>query len=93
MNRDVLQAILRAEGISSDKGGVYRVQAEQRVTFYLGNEGRGMTVNEVEEIRLTDLFLTLVTRETGNVHADYTAVFAVSTKPLKNNTPPRAGFA
>jgi hypothetical protein len=93
MNRDVLQAILRAEGISSDKGGVYRVQAEQRVTFYLGNEGRGMTVNEVEEIRLGDLFLTLVTRETGNVHTGYEAVFAVSAKPLKNNAPPRAGFA
>jgi hypothetical protein len=93
MNRDVLQAILRAEGVSPDKGGVYRVQAEQRVTFYLGTEGRGMTVNEVEEVRLTDLFITLVTRETGNVHVDYSAVFALSVKPLKSNTPPRAGFA
>jgi hypothetical protein len=93
MNRDVLQAILRAEGVSSDKGGVYRVQAEQRVTFYLGTEGRGMTVNEVEEIRLSDTFLTLVTRETGSVHSDYTAVFALAVKPLKDNAPPRAGFA
>jgi hypothetical protein len=93
MNRDVLQAILRAEGVSPDKGGVYRVQAEQRVTFYLGSEGRGMTVNEVEEVRLADLYLTLVTRETGSVHTDYNAVFALSIKPLKSNTPPRAGFA
>jgi hypothetical protein len=93
MNRDVLQAILRAEGVSPDKGGVYRVQAEQRVTFYLGTEGRGMTVNEVEEVRLADLFVTLVTRETGNVHVDYTNVFALAVKALKGNTPPRAGFA
>jgi hypothetical protein len=93
MNRDVLQAILRAEGVNPDKGGVFRVQAEQRVTFYLGTEGRGMTVSEVEEVRLADLFLTLVTRETGNVHTDYTSVFALAVKPLKSNTPPRAGFA
>ncbi len=93
MTRDVLQAILRAEGLSSDKGGTYRVHAEQRITFYLGNEGRGMTVNEVEEIRLSDLFLTLVTRETGSVHTDYAGVFALAVKPLKDNAPPRAGFA
>jgi hypothetical protein len=93
MTRDVLQAILRAEGISSDKGGTYHAQAEQRITFYLGSEGRGMTVNDVEEVRLTDLFLTLVTRETGNVHTDYAAVFALAVKPLKSNAPPRAGFA
>jgi len=93
MNRDVLQAILRADGVTPDKGGIYRVSAEQRVTFYLGSEGRGMTVNEVEEIRLSDNFLTLVTRETGSVHTDYNAVFALAVKPLKSNTPPRAGFA
>lgn len=93
MNRDVLQAILRAESVSSEKGGIYRTQPEQRVTFYLGTEGRGMIVNEVEEIRLSDQFLTLVTRETGNVYTDYSAVFALSVKPLKANTPPRAGFA
>ena len=52
-----------------------------------------MTVNEVEEVRLSDSFVTLVTRETGSVFADYAAVFAISIKPLKNNAPPRAGFA
>jgi len=35
----------------------------------------------------------LVTRETGNVHTDYAAVFAVAATPLKSNAPPRAGFA
>lgn len=52
-----------------------------------------MTVNEVEEIRLADTFLTLVTRETGSVYADYVSVFALAIKPMKNNAPPRAGFA
>jgi hypothetical protein len=94
MTRDVLQAILRASEGIAEKGANYRVQAEQhRVTFYLGSEGRGMTVNEVQEIRLADGFLTLVTHETGSVFADYPAIFAISIKPLKSNTPPRAGFA
>lgn len=93
MQRDVLQAILRASDGTSEKSGIYRVQPECRVTFYLGDEGRGMTVNEVEEIRLADTFLTLVTRETGSVYADYVSVFALAIKPMKNNAPPRAGFA
>lgn len=94
MKRDVLQAILRSSEGTSEKGGTYRVQAEHRVTFYLGAEGRGgMTVNEVEEIRLFDSFLALVTRETGSVFAEFDAIFAVAIKPMKNNAPPRAGFA
>jgi hypothetical protein len=93
MNRDVLQAILRASDGIAEKSGTYRVQTEHRVTFYLGSEGRGMTVNEIEEVRLADAFVTLVTRETGNVFADYGAIFALAIKPMKSNTPPRAGFA
>jgi len=93
MTRDVLQAILRSSEGIAEKAGTYTVQPEVRVTFYLGTEGRGMTVNEVGEIRLADAFFSLVTSETGSVHGDYTAVFAVSIKPLKSNTPPRAGFA
>lgn len=93
MTRDVLQTILRASDGIAEKAGAYRVQAEHRVTFYLGSEGRGMTVNEIDEIRLADGYLTLLTRENGTVHTDYPAVFAFSVKPLKNNAPPRAGFA
>jgi hypothetical protein len=52
-----------------------------------------MTVNEIDEIKLSDAFITLVTRETGSVYADYAAVFAISIKATKSNTPPRAGFA
>ena len=93
MTRDVLQAILRASEGTSEKGANYRVQPEARVTFYLGSEGRGMTVNEVEEVRLAEAFVTLLTRETGNLFVDYGAIFAVAVKPTKTNTPPRAGFA
>jgi hypothetical protein len=93
MTRDVLQAILRsADGIAEKNGG-HRVQPEHRVTFYLGTEGRGMTVSEIEEIKLSDAFVMLVTRETGSVYADYGAVFAISIKAPKSNAPPRAGFA
>ena len=67
MTRDVLQAILRSAEATAEKAGSYRVLPEHRVTFYLGTDGRGMTVNEVEEIRLADAFVTLVTSETGSV--------------------------
>lgn len=93
MTRDVLQAILRASEGTSEKSGTYRVQPETRVTFYLGTEGRGMTVNEVEEIRLADAFVSLLTRESGSVYVDYVAIFAVAVKATKTNAPPRAGFA
>jgi hypothetical protein len=93
MTRDVLQAILRASEGTSEKGGTYRVQPETRVTFYLGSEGRGMTVNEVEGLSLADTFVSLVTKENGTVYVDYAAIFAVAVKPAKNNAPPRAGFA
>jgi hypothetical protein len=93
MTRDVLQAILRASEGTSEKGGTYRVQPEARVTFYLGSEGRGMTVSEVEELRLADAFVALLTRENGTVFVDYDAIFAVAIKATKNTAPPRAGFA
>ena len=93
MTRDVLQAILRASEVTSDKGGAYRVQPETRVTFYLGSEGRGMTVNEVEGVSLADHFVSLVTKENGTVFVDYPSIFAVAVKATKNNAPPRAGFA
>ena len=47
MTRDILQTILRAAGVSAEKG-VFRATAEQRVTFYLGGDGRGLSVPQVE---------------------------------------------
>lgn len=93
MTRDVLQAILRSTDGIAEKGGSHRVPTEHRVTVFLGTEGRGMTVNEIDEIKLADAFITLVTRETGNVYADYASVFAISIKATKHSAPPRAGFA
>jgi hypothetical protein len=93
MTRETLQTILRATEGLTEKAGVFRVPSEHRVTFYLGTDGRGMVVNEVEEIRLADSFVSLTAPEPGQVYSDYTAVYAVSIKPPKPNAPKRAGFA
>lgn len=93
MTRDILQTILRATGNLQEKAGVFRAPAEARVTFYLGGDGRGLSVPQVEEIRLEDSFIVLKTKETGQIFADYAALFAVSTQPPKENAPNKAGFA
>ncbi|MDB4986365.1 MAG: hypothetical protein JWN04_1543 [Myxococcaceae bacterium] len=92
MTRDILQTILRAAGVTQEKG-VFRAPAEQRVTFYLGSDGRGLSVPQVEEIRLEETYLLLKTKETGQIFAEYSALYAVSTQPPKENAPNKAGFA
>jgi hypothetical protein len=93
MTRDTLQSILRATGNLQEKGGSYKATAEQRLTFYIGNDGRGLVVSQVEEARLEDAFVLLKTKESASVFADYGAVFAVSLQPPKENAPKKAGFA
>ncbi|MFT3921886.1 MAG: hypothetical protein QM778_05070 [Myxococcales bacterium] len=93
MTRETLQSILRAAEGLTDKAGAFRVPSEHRVTFYLGNEGRGIVVNEVEEIKLADDYLQLTAPEPGQVFTPYAAVYAVSIKPPKPNAPKKAGFA
>jgi hypothetical protein len=93
MTRETLQSILRAADGINEKSGVFRVASEHRVTFYLGTEGRGIVVNEVEEIRLADGFVTLSSQEVGSVYADYAGVYALAIKPPKPNAPHKAGFA
>jgi hypothetical protein len=93
MTRDILQTILRAAGVVQEKGGLYRASAEQRVTFYLGGDARGLSVPQVEEIKLEDAYVTLKTKETGQFFAEYGSLYAVSTQPPKENAPNKAGFA
>ncbi len=93
MTRETLQSILRgAEGLT-EKAGAFRVPSEHRVTFYLGNDGRGIVVNEIEEIKLSDEFVVLTAPEPGQVFTAYASVYAVSIKPPKPNAPKKAGFA
>jgi len=89
----MLQSILRAAEGLTEKAGAFRVPSEHRVTFYLGNEGGGIVVNEVEEIKLSDEYLQLTAPEPGQVFTPYTSVYAVSIKPPKPNAPKKAGFA
>ncbi len=93
MTRETLQAILRAAQGLSEKAGVFQVPSEHRVTFYLGNDGRSIVINEVQEIKLNDTFVSISAPEPGQVHAEYAAVYAVSIKPPKPNAPQKAGFA
>jgi hypothetical protein len=93
MTRDTLQTILRAAGNLQEKAGSFKAAAEQRLTFYIGNDGRGLAVSAVEEARLEDAFVLLKTKEAATVFADYGAIFAVSVQPPKENAPKKAGFA
>lgn len=91
MTRDVLQAILhKADGLN-EESGVFRVASEHRVTFYLGSDTRGMTVNEVQAIRLAELHVVLSTKEIGDLYCGYEAVNALAIKPPKDGK--KAGFA
>jgi hypothetical protein len=93
MTRETLQAILRAAAGLQEKSNTFRAKPEQRVTFYLGNDGRGLVVSQVEEVRFEDGFVALKTKEVGQIFADYAALYAVSLQPPKENAPNKAGFA
>jgi len=93
MTRDTLQTILRAAGGLQEKAGTFRASPEQRLTLYLGADGRGLVVAQIEEIRFEESFFAVKTRETGQTFGDYGAVYAVSVQPPKENAPKKAGFA
>ncbi len=93
MTRDTLQNILHAAGNLQEKANSFKATAEQRLTFYIGNDGRGLAVSQVEEARLEDAYVLLKTKEAASVFADYAAIFAVSVQPPKENAPKKAGFA
>jgi hypothetical protein len=93
MQRDVLQKILQTATGILDKGGVFIAPSEHRVTFYIGREGRGVVVSEVEEVRLHDAFAQIVGHDAGEVYAEYSEITAVSVKAPKGDVKPRAGFA
>ena len=85
--------MLRAAAGLQEKGNTFRAAAEQRVTFYLGSDGRGLVVSQIEEVRLEDAFIALRTKEVAQIFADYGALYAVSLQPPKENAPKKAGFA
>lgn len=93
MTRDTLHTVLRAAGGLQEKSGTFRASPEQRVTFYLGGDGRGLVVSQIEEIRLEESYFVIKTKEIGQIFADYPALYAVSTQPPKENAPKKAGFA
>lgn len=94
MNRDTLHTILRASGAREDKPFTFRASNDQRLTLYLGGDGRGLVVSQIEELRLDEAYLLVKTREADQFFADYGAVYAVSAQPPKEGTAPKkAGFA
>jgi hypothetical protein len=93
MQREALQKILQTATGLIEKGTTFEVPAEHRVTVYIGREGRGVAVSEVEELKLCDGFLRILAREPGEVYTDYAEVSAIAVKPPKPDTKSRAGFA
>jgi len=93
MQRDVLQKVLQTATGLVEKGTTYSAPSEHRVTVYLGREGRGVVVSEVEEVRLHDAFVQIIARDAGEVYAEYAEISALSVKPPKGDMKARAGFA
>jgi hypothetical protein len=94
MTRDTLHTILRASGGREEKPFTFRASGDQRLTLYLGGDGRGLIVSQIEEIRLDEAYVHVKTREEDQFFADYGAVYAVSAQPPKEGSAPKkAGFA
>lgn len=92
MNRETLQAVLRAAGGRPEKSGTFRAGSEQRLTFYLG-DARALVVSHVEEVRLEESFVVLQAKELGQMFVAYEAVCAVSSQPPSDSAVKKAGFA
>jgi hypothetical protein len=93
MTREILQAVLRGAPGVSEKSGAYRVASEHRATLYLGTDGRGMVVQEVEGLKLHDTHVQITSHELGEVFASYDSVHALAIKPPKESGPQKTGFA
>ncbi|MET0340662.1 MAG: hypothetical protein ABW252_06655 [Polyangiales bacterium] len=94
MTRDTLHTILRSVTGLQEKAGTFRAQSEQKLTLYLGGDGRGLVVSQIEELKLEDGHVSVKTKEPGAFFADYAAIFAVSAQPPKEGSAPKkAGFA
>ncbi len=93
MTRDVLLSILRnADGVT-ERAGVFEVAKDHRATFYLGSDGRGMSVHEVRSIAARDGHVELNAPEPGTIYTTYEHVEAIAIKPPKETMLKKAGFA
>lgn len=92
MTRELLTQMLKAAPGIEGKGAKYETQEGHRVSFYLGQEGRGIVVNEVLNLELHDAFLQLTTEEQGEIFTAYESVHSLTTKALKEHAPKRTGF-
>jgi hypothetical protein len=93
MTREVLLSILRDSPAFSEKAGAFKVQAEHRVTFYLGTDGRGIVVHDVTGLTARDGHVEIAAPEPGTIYAAYDYVHALAVKPPKDSALKKAGFA
>lgn len=63
------------------------------MTLYLGADGRGMVVHEVESLKLHDAFVQITSHELGEIFVAYESVHALAVKPPKESGPTKTGFA
>ena len=92
MTREVLQAILRGAPGMTEKAGTFKVESEYRASLYLGGEGRGITANEVEAVKLFDTHLCVSSHELGELFCAYESVQAFCVKPPPGSGPKKTGF-
>jgi hypothetical protein len=63
------------------------------VTLYLGADGRGMVVHDVESLKLHDAYVQISSHELGEVLTGYESIHALAVKPPKESGPTKTGFA
>lgn len=92
MTREALQAILRGAPGVTEKAGTFRVESDHRASLYLGGDGRGITANEIESVKLFDLYVSALSREVGELFCAYESVQALVIKAPKESGPKKTGF-
>jgi hypothetical protein len=92
MTREVLQAILRGAPGVTEKAGTFKVESDHKASLYLGGEGRGIVANEIESVKLFDLYVAASSRELGELSFGYESVQAFGVKPPPGSGPKKTGF-
>jgi hypothetical protein len=92
MTREALQAILRGAPGVTEKAGTFRVESDHRASLYLGGDGRGITANEIESVKLFDHYVSALSREIGELFCAYESVQALVIKAPKESGPKKTGF-
>lgn len=76
MQRETLRTIAERLQCVRD-GDLYRVHDERRLTVYLGQPGRGVAIDHVLSLLLSEAHLEIEARDRGTFYVAYDAIHAV----------------